>query len=176
MKKIAIITIGIVIFVLILIGITFLESLKNKDGTLQNKPQTNQPINSRNNTTQSLKIDSGGSKSLLSVVKNRPTPILSSDSTLRKKLVDSLGGNSGIIFSNENYQLEYFKSPNSFEAKIINMNTSFSKNQVVEYLKSQGFSEDGICKLPLMFTLSPEVSEYLKSTGATFSPVPEFCK
>lgn len=174
MKKIIIVGIGVFIFAIILFAITLLENFKNPTQNTKNSENQSSPNYAPN--TNRLKIDSNGSSKLLNVVKTRPTPILRSDSQIRQELVASLKNESGQIYTNESFVLEYYKAPNSFEARIVANDVVDVKQEVVDYLRGKGLSEDGICKLPLMFTLSPSVSEYLKSQSIEFSPIPDFCK
>lgn len=176
MKKILIIFAGIVIFILIIIGITFLEGLKDVQKPKVDQAATDKSNNSSINTSINLKIDKQASDKLLEIVEKRPTPVLFSDKASKEKILAPLNNSSGIIFSNENYRLEYYKSPNSFEAKINTKNVASAKEEVIQYLKGRGLSEDGICKLPLLFTLSVDVSKYIISQRIEFSPIPSFCK
>lgn len=176
MKKIAVIGLGIVFFVLILLGVTFLESLKNRgvDDTAT-QPSPTPSANQRQIRDPLVEYDGASSDKLLEIVKSRPTPIEARDKNLRAILISELGNQSGVMQNTESYRLEYVKTPDSFEAEIKTTEITKAKNEVVAYLKSRGFTEDGICKLPLMFYLNFDTAKSVKNTGEEFGQIPDFC-
>lgn len=176
MKRILVIAIGIFLFILILIGITFLESLKNKEtdtGTGQPTPPTTAGSGRKINAPP-VEYDKESTDKLLAVVTARPTPSPTSDKALRNQLISELDGNSGIINSTNSYRLEYVKAPNDFEAEIITTQISKAKEDVISFLRQKGFSDEGICKLPLMFYLNFEIAKSVPD-DEKFSPYPDFC-
>jgi DNA helicase-2/ATP-dependent DNA helicase PcrA len=50
-----------------------------------------------------------------------------------------------------------------------------AKDQTIQYFRGLGLSNDGICKLPLVFYPSLEIKSQLANEGKTFSLLPDFC-
>ena len=175
-KKLALIAAGIFIFFLILLGITLLESLKDRgvsDGgtfptpTLVEIRRKQEPLIER--------YEEEGSKKLLNYLKTRPTPSLPSDSQTKARLIKEIPGGSTIITSNATFKIEYVEGPETFEVEIKTVEFDKAKNEAVGFLKSQGFSEEGICKLPVVFYLNYEVSLEMATGAKKLNPIPDFC-
>lgn len=174
MKKIIIITAGILLFIVILVIVFFLEQFKKpKDNGILPTPTTS--TNEKSITDPSLDYDKEGTDSLLRTVTTRPTAS-PDDKTARQKLLDRLDGKSGTLINTSTFTLEYSKAPDSFSAEIKSIEIEKTKKEVTDYLASQGFSNEGICKLPLYFYLSYDVSKSLKNETIKFNPSPDFCK
>lgn len=175
MRRALIIGFGIILFLLILLFVTFLESLKNTTGeeTITNKITPTTPAQ-RVVRDPLVDYNDTSTDKLLDIVDTRPTPLLQRDVTIRNQIVSALNNGSGVIQTTEDYRLEYVKSPNSFEAEIKTIEIDRAKEGVISYLKSRGLSEDGICKLPLMFYLNYEVAKNVDN-NKEFSPIPDFC-
>jgi hypothetical protein len=176
MKKIAIAGLGVVIFILILLGVTFLESLKNRDAI----EQETTPTPARTTTQRRIQdplvnYNKKSSDKLLEIVESRPTPGAPSDKNLRAQLISELDNQSGIIQNTASYRLEYVASPDSFEVEIKTSEITKAKDEAILYLKTRGFTEDGICKLPLMFYVNHEVAKNMKSGEDEFNQIPDFC-
>lgn len=113
--------------------------------------------------------------SFMDIVKNRPTPA-ASDATKRQEIITSLGNKTGILLQNESIQISYLKGVNDFEVEILTNDITKAQNEAVAYFKTKGFSEDGICKLPLFFFASPQVYDYLQASNQTLKATPDFCE
>lgn len=173
MKRVLIIGFGLLIFLLIILGVTFLESLKG--GSIPPPSQPASPTVFPSEGGAKVKYNKDSSDRLLEIVESRPTPVELDDSTLREQLIEELGNNSGITVETQSFKLEYVRAPDSFEAEIKTTEVNRAKNEAIDYLKTRGFSEDGICKLPLVFYLNFEVAKNLSDPGIEFSPMPDFC-
>lgn len=176
MKKIVVIIIGIILIILIFVTLLFLEKLKTKPK--QNPTNPTPPTASRitEKTATSVRYNADKSRTLLKTLLERPTPTTQTDAAIREQLVASLSGNSGTLSETTTYKLDYVKAPNDFEAEIKTANASSAKQEVVSYLLLKGLTNDGICKLPLVFFLDFQVLNSYRLSGKTFSPIPDFCK
>ncbi|MCL5970893.1 MAG: hypothetical protein M1450_05355 [Patescibacteria group bacterium] len=138
-------------------------------------PNQNQNQNLSQNrdlaTSQPLKYDLKSQKKLLQYISTKA--LGQSDIDSKNRILQSLGGKSGIVYSSPNVEVDYIKLADLFEANIKNGNFYGAKNEVVVWLRKQGLSQTGICNLPLMFSVSWDVSE--KKPGALFSPLPPGC-
>lgn len=172
MKKYIIIALGVLIFILILFGITYLESLKNVVTTNPNSfPSPTLVANQR----ESILYEQKGASKMLKNMQERPTPVIPKDTTIKNQLISLLPDGTGTINATEDYELKYVKGPNIFEAKILAEDTVKAKADIIIFLIDKGLSEDGICKLPIIFYLDFELSKKMKSKGQKFNPVPDFC-
>lgn len=72
--------------------------------------------------------------------------------------------------------MEYLSAPNTFEVQLKQYPINPGKEEAYNYLRLRGLTDEGICKLPLMFYLTPEVSSSLRANNDTFNPYPEFCQ
>jgi hypothetical protein len=94
---------------------------------------------------------------------------------IRQRLLDSIGNKSGIITQNNTFKVEYLHSPDVFTIEILTTDTDLAKRDALNYFKGQGLTAQGICDLPIVFYLSPEVSDYFRQSNLEFNPVPEGC-
>ncbi len=107
-------------------------------------------------------------------IKN-PQPLIENDYVMRKKLIDSLGGKSGILQKTADYRVEYLKSPDEFMVAIRNINIGNAKKDAIDWFTSQGISKNGLCNLPVTFYLEPKVARQVKPLNMTFNLLPDYC-
>ncbi len=169
MKKILVIILGVIMFMLILLGVTFLESLKKKN---EPKAKTPSPTAVKINTRKVISNDSA--KKALEIAMEKPT-LKQKDLFIKNSIASKLTEPVSVVYQTDLVQVKYVKGPNDFEAKITSTQVEEAKNQTIQYFRGQGLSNDGICKLPLVFYPSIEIKEQLASEGKTFSLLPDFC-
>lgn len=174
MRKILVISLGITIFVFMVIGIMLLEGLK--------KPKEEAPITPTPTTSEQparsnppVKYDRENMKKLLELIKERPTSA-PSDNSVRQGLINSLENSSGVFYTTGSITIEYVKNPNDFEVEIKTTDVSAAKQEALNFFRSKGLSDDGICKLPLFFYLSQDAAKKLSGSGQKFKPLPDHCQ
>ena len=173
-------TIAIVLGILIFIGVILILIVL---GGVKKTPPANTSITpaptSAQNTNQTPQspptYNTSASQKALQNFTNRPTPQATSDTTIRKGIIDRLDGKSGTVRETANYRIEYLLAPNDFEVEILTKEANNAKAQAVDYLKGVGLTEDGICKLPIIFYLKYSILQEFKKSGQTFSSLPDFC-
>jgi len=84
------------------------------------------------------------------------------------------GDNSGVIYKNSDVSVEYVKSMDLFMADILTPNINEAKLETVTWFENQGFSQQAVCNLPIMFYLDSSVSYQLQKT-VQFSPLANGC-
>lgn len=94
---------------------------------------------------------------------------------LKEKLVAPLDGAGSPITTSE-YRVDYLPTPDIFEVEIKNASLDAVKNKAIIWFKRQGFNEEDICNLPVIFYLSGEVVEQYQGAGLIFNPLPDFCQ
>jgi len=101
-------------------------------------------------------------------------PLSPADQAAKERILAPFNGSSGIIRKTDDYVIEYVKSMDDFEIEILTTNIEDVKRVAEAYLKSQGFSNEGLCNLPVRFYLNYELREKLPSS-VIFNPLPQGC-
>lgn len=164
MKKILVFLSALFILSIMFLLITFLESLKSGGKKVNIAITTSPPVAYEKVSTQKM----------LNIVEAKPKLSLS-DEIAKQKILDQIGNKNGILVGNNDYSLEYVLSAGSFLVEIKNPSIDFSKQKAINYLKSAGLSENGICNLPLVFYLNPSVAQEYGKEKKEFIPIPDFC-
>ncbi len=118
--------------------------------------------------------DSEKSNKLIDLSKNRKVLSENGQNT-KNTIVQKLNNKPGEIFTNSNVQIAYIASMDAFIAEIRSVNISQAKKDAVNFLTSQGFTKDDVCKLPLSFYLNSEVKKSILESHIVFDPLPEGC-
>jgi hypothetical protein len=101
---------------------------------------------------------------------NRPT-ISEPDLEAKNALISK----KNPLQSTQDYEIEYLSAPDEFMVEIRTTDIQKAKADTVTWFASQGFTNDGICKLPVVFYLNYDVAESLRGTNTVFSPLPPGC-
>jgi hypothetical protein len=115
-------------------------------------------------------------KKLIDLISNR-RKLSFSDQTAKTYLKSLLPAESqsGFLYESSKFNVEYINSPDLFKVEILNTDITSVKEQAVLWFKSKGFSQEGICNLPLSFYLNFDISKQIKDTQGVFNPLPEGC-
>lgn len=121
-------------------------------------------------------LDNSAESRLANILTHRP-PLSAADSAEKSSMLTNFlhGTNSGILFKNNDVQLEYVQSADMFMAEIYTTHTIQAKTETVNWLLGEGFSRQGICDLPVMFYLDPTVTQELQGQDVIFSPLANGC-
>lgn len=166
----------IIIFIIVVfIAVSFFQ------GGSQNTPNPALPTkapgssnNSGNQVVAPVQWDSKKSEELVDAADNRES--LSQNGTAAKqKLIALVNNVSGTVYVSQAISIDYIKTPDLFQVQINTGDVAQAKQEAVNYMITQGFSKDDLCKLPLSFYLSPQVSQQLQETQDTFNPRPDGC-
>jgi hypothetical protein len=113
---------------------------------------------------------------LAKMITNRPQ-LSPDDSQKKTTILNNIlhGFNSGVLYETANVRLEYVQSADILMAEIKTTSIVKAKAETNTWLLDQGFTQDGICKLPVMFYLDPEVRYGLQGKDVIFSPLPNNC-
>lgn len=177
MKKIAVFIFIVFIFLIsiALISIRLSKQQKNTPLIVPSPTIFPEKLRKSTNTSNPPVADTKGSdEKLIQKVKNRIT-LSQTDLDTKKKVVFSLGGKSGILYSSPSFTVEYLKSPDIFQVEILNENIQQSKQQATTWFKSQGFTQEGICNLPVMFYINWDTANKLRGSNTEFNPLAEGC-
>ncbi len=111
---------------------------------------------------------------LLEKIKNRPT-IAISDAKIRSELINSLLGKSGTIYTTPQLQVDYIKTPDVFQVKILTSDVDGAKQNAVKWFQSKGLSLEGVCNLPAMFYLDFSILKQYPNLKNSLNPLPLGC-
>lgn len=121
----------------------------------------NPPMNYEDNST----------KKMLDTVENRKT-LSDNDKKIREAIITSM---QNPLSETDSYLLEYLSEPDQFMVEIRSTDIDGTKNAVKQWFNSQGISDEGICKLPVIFYMNPAAAEHFRNKNVEFNPLPLGC-
>jgi len=172
--KLFLISLIILVVLLIVISIFTAVSHQSNQNTVNFFPSpTPLPIQSAPHL-QNVIYDQDQTDKMIQTVENKPS-ISPSDSDIKTSIISSLGNDSGTVYTSPNeFRIDYVQSPDLFQIEILTTDFHKAKTDAVAWLQSQGFSTDGICKLPVTFYLNFDIKQQLPQ-GTVFQPLPDGC-
>lgn len=133
------------------------------------------PTTSTNANNAPIPIASDTGKKMVEKVINRKV-LQGSDATLRKKLADfALNQPGEIIYTSSLFDVTYIKAFDLFQVEILNQDINSVKQKAVAWFIDYGFSQDGVCNLPIMFILGENAADSLRGTTNGFDLLPPGC-
>lgn len=118
---------------------------------------------------------SGPQKRLLDYIQHR-RPLSEADMRAKTRILGTAEqAASGIVYQNTNIAIEYVKSADLFQVEILTAEIPAAKEEAIVWFKSQGFSNEGICALPVSFYLNFDIKTQLGKAANSFNPLPESC-
>lgn len=125
-----------------------------------------------------IRYDDAATQRLISSLKQRK-PLNENDKQTKQRLVENatnkFSGGDYIVHQERDYIIFYLPSADLFLTEIKNIDIAETKKAAAQWLREQGLSNEGICKLPLSFYLNAQTAQQLKNLKTTFSPLPEDC-
>jgi hypothetical protein len=156
----------IVVFLIITIFITLKETAVNEErGTRQQQP-TGQPQTRPNVNYAPNSLG----KAFIKLTSR--TPLSPSDLSAKTSIINR--SSNGLINQTEQYRIEYISAFDDIEVEILTTDIDNAKLQAEAYLKNSGLSQNGLCNLPVLFTLEYSIREKL-SPGTVFNPLAAGC-
>lgn len=95
--------------------------------------------------------------------------------TTKDRLIASLSGSSGVVYSSPNVKISYIAAPDLFQSEILSVDDIAAKQEATDWMISQGFTKDDLCKLPFSFFLGAASAQKYLNSSAVFNPLPEGC-
>lgn len=155
----------IIVFVILAITLTLGEI-----GTIT---PTQAPSTNTSSTSPRIEYEKGSlGKSLVKLTTR--IPLSTSDIAAKERLADIASANKGLIYSTNNYSIEYIRAMDDIEVEILTVNIDQAKNEAIQYLNNQGLSDLGVCNLPVRFYLSYVITKELPDK-TIFNPLPPGC-
>lgn len=121
--------------------------------------------------------DKSGQDKLLETVQNRKS-LAPGDAEAKKNILSLLPPEkkSGIVYQSPDINIEYVSSPNIFQVEILTQDVKKAKIEAVNWFKSRGMSDQGICNYPVQFYLNYNILQKLRGTDFVFSPLADSCQ
>lgn len=158
------IVLGIIgLILLFVVGLSFQKLVLERganDTPINIVPQNNPPV--LYNTEKSEQLER--------IFQTRPA-LSAPDKFAKDKLIQK----PNPLFETEEFYIEYLSAPDEFMVEIKTKEIGKAKEEVEAWFVQQGFSTDGICKLPVVFYLNYEVAESLRGVDMEFDPLPLGC-
>jgi hypothetical protein len=124
--------------------------------------------------TPIIKYDQKKTDQMLKILDEKPS-LTEQDQETKKQLIDSLGNNSGILVNRVAFMVEYVKTADEFMVEIRSTDIEKAKEDAVVWLKEQGFTQDGICNLPVVFYPNIPRDQMLNTIDKSFNPLAPGC-
>jgi hypothetical protein len=133
---------------------------------LLNETKTHPPIQYEQNSAQKM----------LDRLNNR-IPLTQIDQAAKSKVLSLLpaGQLSGVLYRSQTVIVDYTNAADQFQAEILTVDIAQAKNDATTWFRSQGFSQQAICNLPVVFYLSRDVLNQLRGKNYIFNPLAEGC-
>jgi uncharacterized alpha/beta hydrolase family protein len=176
-KVILIVTLVIIIPLIIILATRSQKPVENK---LPKKPPvkltinvTEEPVKDVNVTTLTvppITYDDTSSKKMIDNIEHRQ--VLSSSDKQTKELLSS---NQNPIKLTDKYSIEYITAADEFLVEILDTNINQAKTDAAIWFRSQGISQEGICKLPVVFFMNYGVANQIRGLNIKFNPLAPGC-
>lgn len=180
MKKVLfILTAGVAVLFIIVLFFVFSAlqkqpAPKNNQIAVPTKIPSSNSQDSAGQTRPPVIYDTKKTNELVEAVKNKKG-LSQNGIAAKEKLILLLKNTSGSVYKSQQVRIDYVKSPDIFQVEILSTDVTLAKQEAVNWMVSQGFTKDDVCKLPLSFYLSPETSASLQNTKTIFNPLPDGC-
>lgn len=175
-----IILFGVIIVTIIFVIVFMTFSSLNDNGRIEEQERTITPSPTATTpaspTSSPLFYNQEATDRMFKVIENRPA-ISTDDNTIKQTIIARLPSTetSGIVYTSEAVQIEYVQPANAMIAEIRIINITQAKEEATKWFLAQGMTQDGICKLPLVFYINWEVSKQLESLDIVFNPLAPGC-
>ncbi len=161
------------VFVLVLIATGSVGAPVAED---QSTIPTQSPIDGnldQANTIPPVTYNTDASKKQIEKKENR-IPLTQSDLDAKQEILSLLpeGQSYGIIYSSENFNIEYVESLDLIKVEILSNSIEDIKTEAVNWFRDQGLSQEGVCNYPVDFYLGSGV---VPDGGEIFSPIAPGC-
>lgn len=115
---------------------------------------------------------------MLKILKERPA-LSASDRKAKQKIIaplDKVKNKSGYVKTYKDYKIEYVSNADEFFVEILSPNVQRAKYWATMWFKLNGISDEGLCKLPVVFYLNWNIAQQIKNLNIEFNPLPDNCQ
>jgi hypothetical protein len=168
---------GIVIVIFVFIAVLLFSLINSRSQNPISKNSAVPTIVPLNNPSQSATQTKYNETSEWKIAEMlmQPPVLEPNDEAVRNTLLAPLNGFAGNIYNSSNVTIFYLPSIKEFGAKITTTNIDSAKKEAVDWFRSKGISQQGLCHLPLEFYMSYDAQKYLELHNVVFDPLPPGC-
>jgi hypothetical protein len=167
------IIIAVFVFIVVII-FSFMSRRSQAPNSNSAATPTVVPLNNPSQPTSPIKLNKVSVWKLAEMLTNPPT-LSANDESVKNTILAPLSGVAGNLYATPNVTVFYLPSIKEFGAKIETTNITLAKKDAVDWFRSKGISQTGVCHLPLEFYLSYDAQNYLKLHSVVFDPLPPGC-
>lgn len=114
----------------------------------------------------------------LKILKERPA-LSGNDKKAKQKIIAPLSkvkNKSGYVKETKDYKIEYVSNADEFFVEITSPDIQRAKYWATMWFKLNGISDDGLCKLPVVFYPNWNIAQQIKNLNIEFNPLPDNCQ
>jgi hypothetical protein len=98
---------------------------------------------------------------------NNPVPLRPQDQLAKQTILNQIFNQSTIVIDDPLYRIEYIKSLDQFLIDIKTADTIKAKQQAKGWFLSHGFTDFGLCDMPVVFYVDPGIISLFKGSKIT---------
>jgi hypothetical protein len=102
-----------------------------------------------------------------------PQPLSDADHAAKEAIIANAKADT--IYTSANVQVSYDRDLDIFQGEILSTNIQRAKDETKQWFLSHGVSEQGVCTIPVTFTLSSDVEMRLPTGATDFDPLAPGC-
>lgn len=102
-------------------------------------------------------------------------PLSDTDTQVKNILTAQADTDTGLIYQASNFNVFYYDSVDEFDVQILSPDITQTKKDAVAWFLGQGLSQQGVCALPVTFSLSAQVIQSNQGKTYSFSKLPDGC-
>jgi len=159
-KLLVVLAVGIILLILVIIIGSF-SSSNPPQGTSQTVPP--------------LVPKEKSSTSVVTHLENRKT-LSTNDEQVKAMLIRETSTDSSVVSTTPDYVVEYVTGIDFFHVQITTIEIEKARREAMNWFISQGMSKEGMCAIPIVFYLSPDVATQITGTNVTFNALPDGCQ
>lgn len=127
-------------------------------------------------STGSPRVNEEKMLKLLGILAKRPA-LSVKDKAAKTKIINNLANEKSHPYTKkfDDFTIDYVKSADEFLVEIKSLNTQRAKYWATMWFKLSGISDEGLCKLPVMFYLESDLKNRLQVPSLEFNPIPDNC-
>lgn len=149
-----IVLIGVLVIAVLVISLVLFSSRRNLNTDPEETATTQTDVTP--DPVYTISYDNDKADQLIEIVKNRPQ-LTEEDARLRQILITSLEQKNN-LWETPLFKLSHLKTFDFFEIEITTPEINQARQSATEWFTQKGFSQEGLCHLPVSFLVSPDVT------------------
>lgn len=168
-KEYIILALPLIVFLAIIVFFFVVNTSQKK--VVENIPPTPTPISQ----SKPLVPYKPGSFDRMVQLETNRQQLSATDMAIRKNLIAQADSNTGKIYAAPSFSIKYVEPFDIFQAGLLTTDLDSGRRDAINWLKSQGLSDQGICNLPFSFYLPYQTAIQFQGKNVTLNPLPDGC-